>query len=62
MKWIPNNRSDEEVFKTVCKKNNLKYIPPDQRITLEYIDIYDEDTGLICRFKNNSGIIHEISL
>lgn len=60
MKWIPNNKSDEEVFKAVCKKNKLKYIPPEQRVTLEYIDIYDENTRRYRRFKRKDGIIYEV--
>lgn len=40
----------------------MEYIPADKAIPVDYIDILDEDTGLIRRFNNNSGIIHEILL
>jgi hypothetical protein len=62
MNWRNNNSSLEDALKYTCKKNDMEYTPADKAIPVDHIDILDEDTGLIRRFKNNSGIIHEILL
>lgn len=62
MKWENNNSFLEDALKYTCEKNDMEYVPADKAVPVDHIDILDEDTGLIRRFKNNSGIIHEISL
>ena len=60
MKWKNNNSSLEDALKYTCEKNDMKYIPADKAVPVDHIDILDEDTGLIRRFKSKKGKIYEV--
>lgn len=53
MKWENNNSSLEDALKYTCEKNDMEYIPADKAVPVDHIDILDEDTGLIRRFKRD---------
>ena len=60
MKWENNNSSLEDALKYTCEKNDMEYIPADKAVPVDHIDILDEDTGLIRRFKSKKGKIYEV--